>query len=58
VYYRTFLNELWIGGYLAYIGLGAYSLALAAEIVLGILRKARLRPAARPPAVRPPAAGP
>ena len=53
VYYRTFLNELWIGGYLAYIGLGAYSLALAAEIVLGILRKARLRPAVRPPAAGP-----
>ena len=44
VYYRTFLHELWIGGYLAYIGLGAYVLALAAEIVLGLLRKARSRP--------------
>ena len=45
VYYRTFLNELWIGGYLAYIGLGAYSLALAAEIVLGIIMKRRSRAA-------------
>jgi len=58
VYYRTFLHELWIGGYLAYIGLGAFSLALAVEIILGILRQARSRPAARPPVVRPPAAGP
>jgi hypothetical protein len=53
VYYRTFLHELWIGGYLAYIGLGASLLALATEIVLGILRKARLRPAARPPRAGP-----
>ena len=58
MYYRTFLHELWIGGYLAYIGLGAYLLALAAEIVLGILRQARPRPSARPPSARPPAAGP
>jgi hypothetical protein len=43
VYYRTFLHELWIGGYLAYIALGAYSLSLAAEIVLGIIMKRRPR---------------
>jgi hypothetical protein len=53
VYYRTFLHELWIGGYLAYIALGAFSLALAVEIILGILRQARSRPAARPPAAGP-----
>jgi hypothetical protein len=41
IYYRTFLHQLWVGGYLAYIALGAYLLALAAEIVLAILRKAR-----------------
>jgi hypothetical protein len=39
IYYRTFLNELWVGGYLAYFSLGGYSLALVAEIAAGIARK-------------------
>ena len=43
IYYRTFLHQLWVGGYLAYIALGAYSLSLAAEIVLGIIMKRRPR---------------
>ena len=45
IYYRTFLHQLWIGGYLAYIALGAYLLALAAEVVLGIIMKRRSRAA-------------
>ncbi len=45
VYYRTFLHQLWVGGYLAYIALGAYLLALAAEVVLVIITKRRSRAA-------------
>ena len=44
IYFHTFLNELWVGGYLAYISLGAYSLALTAEIIIGIYRKVKSNP--------------
>jgi hypothetical protein len=45
IYYRTFLHQLWVGGYLAYIALGAYLLALSAEVVLVIITKRRSRAA-------------
>lgn len=41
LYYRTFLDELWVGGYLAYAGLGSLAAALLAEIALTIARRAR-----------------
>lgn len=43
VYYRTFLNELWIGGYLAYIALGCLTLALLAEIGIRVVDAVRAR---------------
>ena len=39
IYYRTFLDELWVGGYLAYIALGCYSAALIVEIGVRIAHK-------------------
>jgi hypothetical protein len=45
IYYRTFLHQLWVGGYLAYIALGAYLLALSAEVVLVIITIRRSRAA-------------
>lgn len=50
VYYRTFLNELWIGGYLAYIALGCFTLALLTEIGIRVgdaLRARRAQGAAK-----------
>jgi len=41
LYYRTFLDELWVGGYLAYIALGSFAAALLAEIALRAARRAR-----------------
>lgn len=49
IYYRTFLDQLWVGGYLAYIALGAYSLALTAELIVAIVVKRRSRHASRSP---------
>jgi hypothetical protein len=40
VFYRTFLDELWVGGYLAYIALGCYAATLLAGIGVAIARKA------------------
>ena len=40
VYSRTFLNQLWVGGYLAYIALGSYAAVLIAEIGIRIVRAA------------------
>jgi hypothetical protein len=47
VHYRTFLEELWVGGYLAYIALGCYSAALLVEIAAAIARWSRTKKAAR-----------
>ena len=43
IYYRTFLDELWVGGYLAYIALGCYSAALVVEIGVRIAHKLALK---------------
>jgi hypothetical protein len=40
VYYRTFLDELWVGGYLAYVAVGCYAAALLVEIAVAIGQRA------------------
>jgi hypothetical protein len=47
IYYRTFLDELWVGGYLGYIALGCYSASLLVEIGAGIASRAAAKKAAR-----------
>jgi hypothetical protein len=44
LYYRTFLEELWVGGYLAYAALGSLAAALLAEIALRAAHWARTSP--------------
>jgi hypothetical protein len=41
LYYRTFLDELWVGGYLGYAALGCFAAAVLAEIVVQAARWAR-----------------
>jgi hypothetical protein len=52
LYVRTFLYELWYGGYIAYVALSACLLASLSELVL--LVRLRFRERLSPPGSRPP----